>query len=98
MQVSADTTWTYEHTFTCDTDEGTHNNTATIVETDQSDSASVTVNCHSLQVSKNANTALTRTWTWTIDKSADQTNLLLSEGQLFTVNYEVEVSATSHRR
>lgn len=93
-QVSDDKTWTYEHTFTCDEDEGTHNNTATIVETNQSDSALVTVNCHSLQVRKNANTALTRTWTWTIDKWADQTDLLLSEGQSFTVNYEVEVSAT----
>ena len=94
--VSDDTTWTYEHTFTCDEDKGTHNNTATIVETDQSDSASVTVNCHSLTVSKNADTALTRTWTWTIDKSADQTDLLLSEGQSFTVNYEVEVERHCH--
>jgi hypothetical protein len=48
-----------------------------------------------LDVSKTAETSLTRTWEWTIDKSADQTDLLLSEGQLFQVNYQVEVDATS---
>lgn len=85
----------YEGTFTCDGDEGTHDNTATIVETGQSDDASVTVNCHALTVTKDASTSLTRTWDWTIVKLGDQTSLLLSEGQLFTVNYEVTVDATS---
>jgi hypothetical protein len=65
------------------------------VETDQSDSASVTVDCHALTVTKDADPSFTRTWNWTIDKSADQTELLLSEGQLFTVNYQVTVDATS---
>ncbi len=36
---------TYTRTFTCDGDEGEHPNTATIVETGQSDDAKVTVNC-----------------------------------------------------
>lgn len=85
----------YDRTFTCDGDEGTHNNTATIVETGQSDSASVTVNCYELVVTKDADTSLTRTWTWTIDKSADQSELTLSPGQQFQVNYEVTVDATS---
>jgi hypothetical protein len=85
----------YPRTFACDQDEGEHGNTATIVETGQSDSASVDVNCYALNVEKNANTALTRTWSWTIDKSADQTNLFLSPGQLFQVNYEVKVDASS---
>jgi len=35
----------YQRTFTCDGDRGTHNNTATIRETGQSDDASVTVTC-----------------------------------------------------
>ena len=48
-----------------------------------------------LQVSKTATPSFDRDWTWNIVKSADQTNLLLSEGQLFTVNYEVTVSAVS---
>jgi hypothetical protein len=86
---------TYTRTFTCDANEGTHQNTATIVETNQSASASVTVNCYALQVTKNAHTSLTRTWAWTIQKSADQTSLLLSDGQLFPVNYSVTVDATS---
>jgi len=92
---SDDGSATYSKTFTCDDDEGTHPNTATIDETGQSDDASVTVTCHDLIVAKDASTSLTRTWTWDIDKSADQTDLVLAEGQLFNVNYEVEVSATS---
>lgn len=85
----------YGRTFTCDADEGQHGNTATIVETGQSDSAGVDVNCHELMVTKDADTALTRTWSWTIEKMADQTELLLSAGQLFQVNYEVTVDASS---
>ncbi len=34
-------------------------------------------------VTKNANTAFTRTFNWTIDKAADQTSLLLTTGQTF---------------
>jgi hypothetical protein len=93
--ASDDKTFEYSRTFTCDADEGKNDNTATIVETGQNDSASVLVTCYELGVTKTAGTSFDRDWTWTIDKSADQTNLLLSQGQLFTVNYEVEVSATS---
>ena len=93
--ASGDKTFEYPITFTCDENEGTTNNTATIVETGQEDTESVTVTCHALTVTKNANTSLTRTWTWMIDKSADADTLLLSEGQLHTVNYQVQVSATS---
>ena len=86
---------TYPRTFTCDGDEGQHDNTATIVETGQSDDASVTVTCHELEVTKDAATSLTRTWTWTIVKEGDATELTLSEGQLHTVNYDVTVDASS---
>jgi hypothetical protein len=58
----------YTETFECDGDEGTHDNTATIVETGQSDSASVTVNCWDLTVTKDADTSLTRTYDWTLVK------------------------------
>jgi len=88
-----DDTVRYERTFECDGDVGTQNNTATIVETGQSDSASVQVNCFALTVAKDATTSFHGSWDWTIDKSADQTQLLLSEGQLFEVNYQVEVIA-----
>jgi hypothetical protein len=53
--------------------------------------------CYDLElvVTKTAETSFDRDWTWTIEKSADQTELTLSEGQLFTVNYEVTVTPTS---
>ena len=85
----------YTRTFECDGDEGDHNNTATIVETGDSDDALVEINCHELEVTKDADTSFTRTWEWTIEKSADQTDLLLTEGQLFPVNYEVTVDAVA---
>jgi hypothetical protein len=42
---SSTTSYTYDRTFTCDGDEGQHPNTATIIETGQSDDALVTVTC-----------------------------------------------------
>ena len=86
---------TYDRTFTCDSDAGKHDNVATIKETGQSDDASVTVTCYALTVSKDALTTFDRTWSWTIDKVADQTDLTLSTGQEILVNYEVTVGATS---
>jgi hypothetical protein len=91
--VSDDTSWTYDKTFTCG-DEGTNDNTATIFETGQEASASVTVNCYALNVTKDADTFFNRYWTWTIDKSADQSELTLSIGQQFLVNYAIQVNAT----
>jgi hypothetical protein len=86
---------TYSRTFTCDADAGTHVNTATIVETDQTANASVTVNCYSLNVTKTVLTSFSRTWGWTIDKSADQTDLVLAEGEQFPVNYQVTVDVAA---
>lgn len=85
----------YEKTFTC-ANEGTNGNTATIRETGQSDSASVTVNCYALEVTKTAETSFDRTYDWTIEKSADQTALNLAIGQQFLVNYKVCVDVTGH--
>jgi hypothetical protein len=90
--VSETNSWTYEKTFT---EAGTYGNVATIVETGQSDSAEVTVSVYSLDVSKDADTSFNRYWTWTIDKTGDQTELTLSVGQQFLVNYSVTVDATS---
>lgn len=50
---------------------------------------------YELVVTKTADTSLTRTWTWTIDKSSVTTDLLLSAGQSYPVNYSVVVDATS---
>lgn len=83
----------YERTFACGSDKGSHPNVATIVETNQSDSASVGVACYQLAVTKNAETSFRRTWDWSLVKSADQTNLTLSEGQKFLVNYTLKLGA-----
>lgn len=93
---SDDGSVSYTKKFTCDGDEGQHDNTATIVETGQSDSASVTVNCYALEVTKDASTSFTRTYHWSIDKSADQSSLTLSTGQSFLVNYTVVVNVTDY--
>lgn len=83
----------YEKTFIC-RDEGTHTNTATIRETGQSDSATVTVNCYELEVTKTASTSFTRTYKWTIDKEADTSELTLEIGETEDVEYEIIVDAT----
>lgn len=53
--------------------------------------------CYDFEVTveKTANTTFTRTWTWTIDKTADQTELELAEGQSFPVTYWVDVDASA---
>ncbi len=84
---------TYNRTFTCG-DSGTYGNTATIDQTGQSASASVTVACYALRVTKDAATAFDRTYNWTIDKTGDQSALTLSTGQQFLVNYTTVLSAT----
>ncbi len=94
-QFSDDGAVQYAKTFTCSVDRGIHHNTATIRETGQSDDASVTVNCYSLAVTKNASTELTRTYTWEIDKSADHSTLTLTTGQMHSVEYTVQVDIDS---
>lgn len=46
------------------------------------------------EIEKTAETSYKRTWNWTIDKTGDQTELTLSSGQTFLVNYDVLVDAT----
>ena len=76
-------------------------NKAKIVETNNDeDTETVTWECvappqAALDVDKTATPKLVKTWTWTVDKSADQTALTLSSGQLLNVNYTVDYDATS---
>lgn len=81
----------YTKTFTCDEDEGQHDNAATIRGTDISDDASVTVNCYQLDPDKTVETSFDRTYNWYIDKTADEEQLLLALNQSWDVNYSVEV-------
>jgi hypothetical protein len=73
-------TKTYDTKFTCDADNGKHDNTATIKETGDDASALVTVNCYTPKVTKDASTSFRRTWTWTIDKTIDATCFLQLPG------------------
>ena len=54
----------------------------------------MTVNCYSLNVTKDASTSFKRTYQWTIDKTGDQTDLALDVGETATVNYNVVLDAT----
>jgi len=47
-----------------------------------------------LVVLKTVNCAKETKWEWTIDKSADQSSVTLSEGQVLLVSYTVDVDAT----
>jgi hypothetical protein len=94
-QFSGSGAQSYARTFACNADQGVHGNVATIVETGQSDGASVSVNCYALRVTKDARTRLDRDWSWTIEKEGDQTELMLMPGQQFLVNYRVSLEATS---
>jgi hypothetical protein len=82
----------YDGVFSC-ADSGQNNNTATIVETGQSDSAQVTVNCFSIGVSNSASTSFDRKYDWTIDKTADQSTITLAVNEQLPINYAVEVDA-----
>lgn len=61
---------------------------------EEQDAVLVTV-VQPLQVVKTATTTYDQLWTWTIDKRADQTNLNLADGELFTVHYDVSVNSSS---
>ena len=87
-----DSEFSYTKNFTC-ADDGTNDNTATIVETQQTANASVTVNCYDLMVEKTAATSMSGSYAWEIDKTADETEILISPGQSYAIDYAVEVDA-----
>jgi hypothetical protein len=86
----------YPKTFTCDADQGKHDNTATIVQTEQFDDASVQVNCYALDPSKTVVTSFDRQYNWEITKSANYSNLTLEKDQTFEVKYEVVVDVSGY--
>ena len=96
--IGGSDTFNYSRQFFCDADEGTHNNTASIIGDGDvvldDASASVTVNCYELSVSKDANTSLTRTYEWMIEKSVTPEVWHLFDGDSGTSNYEVIVTKT----
>ena len=100
--VADDFSDTYDETFACGADEGTHTNTATITQTGQSDSATVTVTCYGLDVTKDASTSLDRDFDWTIAKTRvfatgevdgdlDPATVTIDPDQTYTLTYEITV-------
>jgi hypothetical protein len=88
----------YSQTFTS-ANKGTNTNTVTSKYGEggegPSDDATVTVNSYDLGVTKTVDTSLTRTYSWDLDKSADQSALTLAMNQQYNVNYTVKVSSKS---
>jgi hypothetical protein len=87
-------TWTYTKTFTCDGDEGTHVNTATITQTGQSDTATVIINCYAPVVTKTAEAFYSRYFEWDITKSVTPANWDLFSGESGTSDYTVFLDQT----
>ena len=101
---------TYQTTYTCGQDAGSHTNTATLVETDSQtshqSSATATVNCYQLSVAKDAHTSSTRNYDWQIakerfiapgevDGDGNPSTLTLGLNETFTASYHVTVSVKS---
>jgi len=101
--VSDDDTWTYTDALVCSSDPAdyvnghytyTHQNTAEIVETGDSDTASVAVDCYAPVVSSAGVADYTRTWDWDVTKTADATTLTLPFWQSGSINYQVTVTGS----
>ena len=106
---SFDTPFPYTNSYMCSSikadyaGDGHHeqdvHNTAVIKDdgtTIDSDSADLEIDCYAPLVSKDANTSFDRTYTWDINKVADETELMLSPGQIFTgVEYSITVDVIS---
>lgn len=101
--ASETTSWEYTEDYTCFGSEGEYKstceyvNTATIAETGQKASAKVIINCYELVVTKDASTSLDRTYIWKISKThtAGASCLILTEGQMYSVNYSVVADIAS---
>ncbi|HEX3037436.1 MAG TPA: hypothetical protein VHO94_00395 [Oscillospiraceae bacterium] len=93
-------TVTYPKDYSCNSDQGSHTNTATIVQTGQSASAAVVVNCYDLIVTKTVKPSFTRYYSWSITKKAVDSNgvaitsLTLGINESYTVQYVIDVYPT----
>lgn len=96
-QASGSTTFNYSKSVSCTTANGRNdvNNTATITETAQTASASASYYCYQISVAKTAATAYTKTWDWTVLKSASPLTGTIAAGEPIDVNYSIAYSATS---
>ena len=82
----------YTQTFACDSDQGAHENKATISQTGQYDTATATVNCFELTVQKTAIPSANRSYNWTINKTANPTVLNMFRGDSGSTQWTVSVT------
>lgn len=96
--------WTYKKTFTCSSDPDfykdgkytiTNKNTATINETGDSDTATVTVDCYAPVVSKTAVGTYDLRYTWDVEKSVTPLDQSGYPGDILSWTWTVDVSESS---
>ena len=92
---------TYNLSFNCSgveyaNDKGvyTRDNTATIIQTQQNDTASVNVECFKVEAAKDAVPLINESYAWTINKSVTPGALQLFDWQNGSSNYTVSVTKT----
>ncbi|MDX1744807.1 MAG: hypothetical protein R3324_02620, partial [Halobacteriales archaeon] len=94
--LTAGQTISYSYDFTCDGDEGTQTNTATVTPNDDdapsSDDASVEVSCYDVTAAKDVDIDLMTTYTWTVDKSVTPNSWDMFDGDDGTSEYTIEVT------
>lgn len=101
--AGGDATWTYSRDFVCSSNPANyssgfytfdHVNTATIDQTGDSDTATVTVNCYSPVVTKDATATLDREYEWQITKGDDATYADFIGDPANTHPYSITVTKT----
>jgi hypothetical protein len=101
--TSGNATWNYSVDQTCSSNPAAYktgfytsdfDNTASIDETDDSDSETVTLNCYAPDVTKDATAVWTREFDWTIEKTVDDDSHTGFAGDTFTSGYVVTVNQT----
>lgn len=89
-----DTAWTYDRAFTC-ANAGTVANTTSILETGQTASTNVNVQCSALQVTVNSTALYERTWEWAMAQTIEASPLVLAPGQPYLEDCTLDLSAQS---
>ena len=93
--IKKDTAWMYDRILTC-ANAGVLANATTLVETGQSATTNVNIQCYSLQVNMTANPVFDREWTWDIAQSSNTTEeLLLAPGQQYAASFTAALTASA---
>ena len=98
LEFSDSGTYQYTHDVTCvDGNTIVVDNTATIVETGDSDSARARVACHAIRMERSVAGAGSLNYTWNVEKSHDITTPIPVEaGGSYDVTYSITATATAN--